>query len=102
MATELPSKTPGEVKLVTFDFTNEAADGVTLSNPTITKSLLKGDDTNATALTVGTPAVTGMLVKVLIGGGTDKSKYKLRARVSADNSEVHDLDATLVVSEAAG
>ena len=102
MSTELPNKTPAEVKLVTFDFTNEAAVGSELASPSVAKSLVKGADTNASSLTVGTPAVSGMLLKVLIGGGTDKCKYKLRAQVTADNNEVHEMDATLEVSESAG
>jgi hypothetical protein len=102
MATaKFPDKAPGETKLVTFDFTNECATGVALSNPSVVKSLDSGSDTNAATLTVGTPAVSGLTVKVLVGAGTDANKYKLLATVTADNGEVHQLAGILAVKTSA-
>lgn len=100
MATEkFPDKAPGEAKLCTFDFTNEAAATSVLSSPSVAKSLVSGSDTGAATLTVGSPAVEPgtKYVKVLISAGTDANKYKLVATVAADNGETHQIAATMQV-----
>lgn len=96
-----PSKTPAEAKICTFDFTYEAASGSTLSSPVVTKSLIEGGDTGAGTLTVGTPGISGMTLKVLVSGGTDGNSYKLLAQVTADNGEIHQLAASMKVIDQA-
>src|SRR5574337_1277588 len=94
----LPAKTPTEDKVVTFDFSGEAATGSTLSLPVVTKSLISGTDTGAAALTVGTPSASGMTVLVLVSGGLEGSLYELYCEVTASNGEVHDRAAALRVT----
>ena len=103
MAKKFPDKTPDEKKLCTFDFTNEVTTGSTISSPVAEKELLSGDDTGASLLTLGTPAVEPgtALVKMLIGGGKDGSKYKVTMTVTADNSEIHELAGVMAVKTAA-
>lgn len=96
-----PDKAPGEAKILTFDFTNEVADGATLSGPTIAKSLIAGSDTGAATLTVGAASVSGALVSALVSAGTDGNTYKLLATVSASNGETHQLAASMIVSDRA-
>lgn len=94
----LPAKTPTEDKVVTFDFSGEAAAGSTLSLPTVTKSLLSGTDTGAASLTVGTPTVSGLTVLVLVSAGLEGSLYELYCEVTASNGEVHDRAAEMRVT----
>lgn len=96
-----PDKTPGEAKICTFDFTNEAASGSVLSTPAVAKSLIEGPDTGAATLTVGSPGVTGMELKVLVSAGTSGNNYKLLASVTADNGEIHHLAASMKVNDQA-
>jgi hypothetical protein len=94
----LPNKTPDETKVLTFDFSPEANPTSTLTGPTVTKSLLSGTDTAAANLTLGSAAVSGLTVSLLVAGGLDGSAYKLVCKVSASNSEVHEISASLGVS----
>lgn len=100
---QFPDKSPDEAKLCAFDFTNEKATGSTLSTPIVEKSLVEGSDTGAAGLTLGTPALDpdGVTVKVLVSGGVEGSKYRLVATVDANNDEVHQIAATLLVAESA-
>ncbi|HQR20038.1 MAG TPA: hypothetical protein PKV98_04175 [Burkholderiaceae bacterium] len=96
-----PAKTPDEVKLVTFDFSSEAATGATLSNPTVeVTSVISGSgvvgDITAASVTVASQTVTA-----LIGGGVSGTKYRLTCVVDASNGETHRIDKDLPVKESA-
>ena len=93
----LPKKTPTEKKIVTFDFSSEAAVGSTLSVPVLTVTLASGAGSE-TDLTRGTPSIQGQQVLVLISDGIDGAQYKLLCQVQASNSEVHEMAAKLPVS----
>lgn len=95
-----PAKTSDEAKLLTFDFTREAADGSTFSSPSVAKSLARGTDTAAATLSLGVPAVSGYYVKVLVSAGATGNLYELTAKVNADNGEIHELAATMLVDDA--
>lgn len=95
---QLPGKTPSEAKVVTFDFSSEAAVGATLSAPVITKTLISGTDTAAATLTVGVPVVSGQTVLVLVSAGTDANRYGLKCQVQSSNDEVHEIQAQMAVS----
>lgn len=101
MAKKFPDKTPGETKLCTFDFASEMAAGATLSNPEVTKTVVSGTDPDAVGLTLGTPAVSGSTLKVLVSGGVEGVRYQLLAQVDADNGEVHQLSATITTKASA-
>lgn len=97
----LPPKTVAETKLVTFDFSDDAAPATTLTNPTVTKTLLAGTDTNAAALTITQIMVAGQTVTALVGGGVEGSEYRLLAKAEASNLEIHELAARLIVRASA-
>ena len=97
----LPAKTPTEEKLVTFDFTIEAVVGSVLSGPTVAKSVISGNDPAAVGLTVGSASVSGLQAQALVSGGLDGVTYQLTCTVDADNGEVHQILASLAVSETA-
>jgi hypothetical protein len=96
-----PAKTPDEIKLLTFDFTGEAASGNTLSNAAFTKSLVSGTG-SASDLTIGTPQIVGLTVMALVSAGVDGAKYRLTCEVDASpNGEHHRIDKDLPVKETA-
>jgi hypothetical protein len=97
----LPDKTPAEVKLVQFDFANELSERSKLTGATAAKALVRGSDTGAATLTVGTPAIVGGVVKFLVGGGTDENTYSLTVTAEANNGEIHELAASIAVSATA-
>lgn len=103
MSRKFPDKAPTEVKLCTFDFGDEVADGATLSNPAVAKALISGEDTGAASLTVGSPSVEvgTTRIKVLVSAGTTGNIYKLTATVDASNQERHRMSATMRVTESA-
>jgi hypothetical protein len=95
-----PAKAPDEIKLLTFDFTSEAASGNTLSNAVFTKTLISGTG-SAADLTIGTPQIVGLTVMVLVSAGLDAAKYRLSCEVDASNGEHHRIDRDLPVKETA-
>ena len=97
----LPAKTPTEEKLVTFDFTIEAVSGSVLSGPIVEKSVITGDDPAAAGLTVGTAIVSGLQAQAMVSGGLDGVTYLLTCTVDASNGEVHQILASLLVSNTA-
>ena len=97
----LPAKTPTEEKLITFDFTIEAVAGSVLTNPSVAKSVITGTDPGAAGLTVGGASVSGLQAQALVSGGLDGVTYQLTCTVDADNGEVHQILASLAVSEIA-
>lgn len=97
----LPDKTPTEAKVVTFDFSGEAASGSTLAGQTIAKSVLSGSDPGAAALSLGSPSVAGQTVLVMVSGGLDGVRYELYCSVTASNGEEHERAAALRVAAGA-
>lgn len=92
----LPAKTPTEDKVVTFDFSGEAAPGATLSSPVITPTVLS--PVGAALPTIGSATVSGQTVLVLVSGGVEGAKYELYCEVTASNGEIHDRAASLRVT----
>jgi hypothetical protein len=95
-----PAKTPDEIKMVTFDFSTEAASTSTLSNPTVTATLKSGTGT-AADITIAAPQVVSKTVLVLISDGLDGAKYRLSCECDASNGEHHRIDKDLPVKETA-
>lgn len=100
MATLFPKKAPGETVLLTFDFTNELPDGVTLSNPSVLcLSVTKGDGNVSDITFTGSSAVNGMKVSVLCAAGLTANTYRMRAAVDSSNGEHRFIDKDLPVDE---
>jgi hypothetical protein len=118
--TELPNKTPNEFKTLTFNFAPDLAPGVTIFNPTFTKSLLRSDlgtsvlgagfaiptppavpDIGAAALVIGANQVVGQTLLVLVGGGLDGNHYKIVAEVVCSDSQTLDNAAVFAVYDSA-
>lgn len=96
-----PYKAPDEIKLITFDFTNEVATGATIDNPTLTV-IAANDTTDPDDLDPDAELVIdGLMVKVLVGAGLDGGKYTLSCEVDASNGEHHRIDKILPVKEKA-
>lgn len=93
-----PKKTPAEEKLATFDFSLEAANGTTLSNPAVTATLKSGAGGADADITIGTPSVIGRKVYALLSGGVDGCVYRISCAVDADNGEHHQVDKDLPIS----
>jgi hypothetical protein len=99
MAAKFPKKSPNEIKLCSFDFSTEAVSGTTLSAPVVSKEWVSGTaDDDADSITLGTPQVVGYAVKILVGGGLDAARYRLTAKVDADNGERHEIPAVLPIA----
>lgn len=95
-----PDKTPDEEKLLTFDFSTEAAEGNTLSNATVEAVLVSGSG-DESDLTLGTPVIAGQTVQVMASDGLDGAKYQIICEVDASNTEHHRIDKILPVKEKA-
>jgi hypothetical protein len=96
-----PKKTPTEIKLATFDFEPEVPAGAVLSNPDVSVTSATGDGSDVTDVDVGVPAVVGLTVTVLLGGGLDACKYRIKCAVDVDDGEHAEIDKDLPVSEKA-
>jgi len=96
-----PKKAPDETKLVTFDFSSEAAIGSTLSNPVVDVfEIVSGSGGSLTDLTIGTATIPvgTQTVQALIGAGVEGVKYRVRCEVDASNGEHHRIDKDLPVA----
>lgn len=96
MLTMLPSKTPNEAKVITWDFTNVATG--TLSSPSITKSTIVGSDPSAAGLSVTSPIVSGSTVYTLVSNGLDNCSYELLCTVSDSSGQVHQDGAAITTT----
>ena len=97
-----PKKTPDEVKLLTFDFTKEAAEGSILSTPILTvESVVSGTGGAIGDVTLSTGVLSGKVVSCLATGGKNGVVYRLRCDVDADNGEHHEIEKDLPVSDVA-
>lgn len=96
-----PAKTPSEVKLVTFDFTSEAATDAVLSNAVVEASSVISGSGVIGDITVTSILVTAQSVSALVGGGVSDTKYRLTCTVDADNGETHQIDKDLPVKDTA-
>lgn len=99
-----PKKTPIEKKLLTFDFVGEAAEGTTLSNPTITVTVKSGAGVYSD-LQVDTPVVVdapsgavGQAVQVFAWAGLSGTTYRINCQADASNGEHHEIDKDLPVA----
>ena len=94
-----PAKTPAEVKLVTFDFSSEAATGALLSGAAVEAGSVISGPGAVGDITVTGIDITGQTVSALVGGGTSGTKYRLTCTVDADNGETHQIDKDLPVKD---
>jgi hypothetical protein len=88
----------GEVKVVQFDFSTEAADNATLITPSVTCVVVEGTDPNPSAVLSGTPSVIGLVVTQLVRPGVVGCKYKLRAYASEASGTRHGITAYMKVA----
>jgi len=100
MATLFPKKAPGETVLLTFDFTKELPDGVTLSNPAVScLSVTKGAGQTTDISLTGSAAINGLAVSILCAQGLTANTYRMRAEADASNGEHRFIDKDLPVDD---
>lgn len=98
MAFPFPAKAPDEKKLLTFDFSTEAAVGSVLTNPTVVAITTFGDDPSAASLLITNIVVTSpQKVQCFADGGLEGCHYEFHAECDADNGEHHEIVAQLKV-----
>ena len=85
----------GEIKRVKFDFSTEAAAGVTLSLPDVDCVIWEGADATPASVLVGLPSVSGMFVEQVVQPGVVGCTYKLSA-VATDSSGLRHKMSTLL------
>lgn len=85
--TQLPAKDPAERKIVTFDFSRDAA---ALASATITATVVRGKkDTTPNIIVDGGNTIDGALVRQFISGGLNGSTYDLRCVAVDADGEIH-------------
>lgn len=87
----------GEIKAVKFDFSSEAAAGVTLSLPDVDCDVWKGVDATPGSVLVGLPAVSGLFVVQMVQPGVVGCTYKLTALVTDSSGLRHKMSTLLEV-----
>lgn len=87
----------GEIKSVKFDFSSEAAAGVTLSLPDVDCVVWEGVDPAAASMLVGASLVSGMTVVQVVQPGVVGCKYKLTALVTDSSGLRHKISTLLEV-----
>jgi hypothetical protein len=94
-----PAKAPAEKKLLSFDFSTEAATGAVLSNPVVSVLKVVSGTGNITDVTIASAFIDGLWVRALTSVGLPGVKYRIRAEADADNGEHHIIDKDLPVTE---
>lgn len=94
-----PKKAPGETKLLTFDFTGDAAPSAALANPAVIAVVATGYGDPSDVDIDTTIQVDGQKILVLVGGGIDRTTYRMRGEADADNGEHHIIEKDLPVSD---
>lgn len=89
------TKQPSEDLLFAIDFTNRFSDRSTA--PTISSVISIVDDKSA--LSYGTPVISGHEVQFTVGGGTDDVTYKITCKIVTDQDPVVEADVYLAVVE---
>ena len=82
------SKSPGETRALTFDFTNELASGDTVTSATATSDA---------GLTLGAPTVSTPNVNVRASGGSNGSDYLVTCRANTAAGDVLEIAVTVRV-----
>lgn len=87
---------PEEIKIVTFDFTEELK-GNTATVAVVTASLPEGTDPDAATMVQGPAVITGAFVNQRVAGRLLGLTYELKATVTDDLGLVHIMRALLPV-----
>lgn len=95
-------KTPDEIRLLPFDFSDKATAGVTLSNPTVVVDSVVAGTGVIGDVTLGAATVDDLVVSALGTGGIDGSRYRLKAEADASNGERYEMFRDLPVAKASG
>jgi hypothetical protein len=87
-----------EIKLVKFNFLDEAGEGAVLSSPSVVCTTHKGVDAGPAAVLVGVPTVVGSEVHQKIQPGIVGVTYKLRATVMDSAGLKHGMTGYVAVA----
>lgn len=90
MALQTFEKQPAEVKDIDFSFVDwlAARDGV---------SATTADTAAETGLTIVSSVLTAGVVKVIVSGGTDATKYKVTVKLNTDTPLIREADCYVKV-----
>jgi phage gp36-like protein len=86
-------KDPGDSIVVEFDFSDDAT---AVTSPTVTVTVLSGEDPAADAIKVGAPTVDGAIVRQRLTGGLDGVEYGLQC-AAQNGADVLTIEAILPV-----
>ena len=85
----LGPKDPEEIKIIAFPFARELAGAAISAVNYVTPTTYKGTDAAPGAVVVGVPVVSGTNVLQRMQAGLDGVTYRLRAKVTDVNGNVH-------------
>lgn len=90
-------KRVNESRLYNMNFSPKMADAESITNIDLFTSA--ATTTGPTALTLGSPAISGKQVQVRISAGTDGGKYLLTCRITTDQGNKLQAEGYLFVKE---
>jgi hypothetical protein len=92
LATNTLEKQPSETRLMTMDFSSSMSTGEIISS-------LDTTETSPAGVTFGTVTLGTKSVSVLISGGVDKKKYKIRFIVTTSLDQILEHEGYLYIKE---
>jgi len=98
MATHRVNKASGETFPITFDYTGELPDSVTVSSATGAAVKKSDGSTDNTVLNSTTLTTTNTTVKMYVTGGTDGESYLITATVTCSGSPATVLEEYVVLN----
>ena len=86
---DLPNKYLGELKPITFDFSDLLAVGETISTQVVAATVYSGTDASPSSLISGSATASGAVVTQKVTAGTLGVIYELTCTITTSNSNTY-------------
>ena len=95
---QIPPKTAGETRSISFDFISKLAFGETISTKAVAATVYSGVDANPSAIISGAAGSSGTRVTQIVTGGTTGVVYELTCTITTSTSQTLQLVGLLAIT----
>jgi hypothetical protein len=95
---QIPPKTAGETRSITFDFISKLAFGETISTKVVTASVYSGVDASPSSIISGAATSSGTKVYQIVTAGVAGVIYELTATITTSAGQTLTLNGLLAIT----